>query len=198
MKDGFNKGVDKIMMRGKCTDADFELIKKHNRYRAIDFWDCKLTNLDCVLPLKKLETYCQYGGSIDEYAALMHVSALKEVFLNSIDQYGDLSFVKPLTQLKKLQVLYLKKLEAFPDLSANTALTTIRIWDCKRLADISTLANIPNLESVDILGTPHTPADLEFLVKLDNIKSINATFGTVKENGLMDELLQHYGKTKHG
>ena len=185
------------MMCRICTDADFELIKKHNRYKAIDFWDCRLKNLDCVLPLKKLETFCQYGGSVGDYSALEQVPTLGELFLNSINQYSDLSFVKPITQLKKLQLLYLKKLEILPNLTAHTALRYVRIWDCKRLADISALANIPNLESVDILGTPHTPAEFEFLLKLNNLKVFNATFGTVRDNKRMNELLQHYGKTKH-
>ena len=197
MKDGYNKGVGKIMMCRKCTDADFELIEKHNRYKAIDFWDCKLKNLNCVLPLKKLENFCQYGGSVADYSALEQVPTLNHVFLNSINQYGDLSFVKPLTQIHKLGLLYLNKLAVFPDLSAHTQLTTIRIWDCKRLADIQALATIPDLREIHILGTPHAPADFEFLLKLDTLQTFNATFGTVKENKLMAEMLQHYDKSKH-
>ena len=197
LKAGFNKGVGKLMMQGRCTEADFDLIKKHNRYKAIDFWDCHLKNLDCILPLRKLETFCQYGGSVADYSALEHVPTLGELFLNSINQYGDLSFVRPLAQINRLNLLYLNRLIVFPDLSTHTALRYVRIWDCKRLTDLRALATIPNLREVHILGTPHAPADLEFLLQLDNLKVLNATFGTVRDNKRMNELLQHYGKLKH-
>ena len=197
LKAGFNKGVGKIMMQGKCTEADFALIEKHSRYKKIDFWDCKLPSLECVLPLRKLESFCQYGGTMADYSALAQIPTLAELFLNSINGYGDLAFVKQLTQIKSLHLLYLNKLETLPDLSGNTSLTHVFLWNCKRLADISALTQIPNLEELDFVVTPQGPDDLEFLLRLDKIKRVNATFGTVKANKRMDELLLQHGKLKH-
>ncbi len=194
MKIGFNKVPGKLMMQGPCTQAELMLIQQHTRFRAIDFWGCNLKTLDCVLPLKKLDTICFYGGSVADFSALNHLPTLSELFINSLNRYGDLGFLIPLTQLKRLQLLHLSKLEAFPNLSNHTQLTTIRIWDCKRLADIRALAHIPNLQELDMLNTPHVPDDFIFLLETQNIQRISVTFGTVKENKRFAELLNHYGK----
>ena len=197
LKEGFNTAPGKIMMQGKCTPADLARIATHSRYRKIDFWNCRLPSLECLLPLKKLESYCQYGGTVSDYSALAQVPTLAELFLNSINGYGDLSFVKPLVQIKSLHLLYLNKLEAFPDLAGHTSLKHVFLWNCKRLADISALTKIPHLETLDFVDTPQGPDELEFLLKPDNIRRVNATFGTVKANKRMDDMLRHYGKSKH-
>ena len=98
--------------------------------------------------------------------------------------------------MEELSLVNLPKLERLPELSGCNKLKKVLLWDCKRLADIQALAAAPNLQQLDIVDTPHQPDDLEFLMKLDNIKYIDGQFGSNKANKRFEELLSQYGKMK--
>lgn len=198
MEDGFNKTRgNKIIIENRLGDLEIEQIKKHKRATIISLCRIKHPDLNFLEILSKLKAVEFYSTKVDNFDALTRIETLESVFLNGISNHEDLSFLSKLTQLTELDLLYLPKLEKFPDLSNCKKLKRIRIWNCKRLIDIKNLSLIPNLEEICIVETPQNPNDLEFLIQSSNIKYIAAQFGGVKINNQFEDLLIKYGKTQY-
>ena len=53
------------------------------------------------------------------------------------------------------------------------------------------------MEELRILGTPHKPEDLEFLMKIDHLQYIAAEFGSNKANKIFDDMLIKYNKKRN-
>lgn len=199
MEDGFHKvsKQKKIIIHRRLGDVEIEQIKKCKNYTEISLWHIKQKDLNFLSCLPNLTAIEFYGSEVDDFAALTKAENLERVFLNRIKKQEDVSFIGQLTQIKELDLMYLSKLEKFPDLSACKKLKRLRIWNCNKLFGIENIAAIPNLEEIDIVETPQKPGDLEFLIKLPNMKYFSAQFGGVKMNTVFDELLLKYGKLKH-
>lgn len=198
MEEGFHKVPGgKIIIEKRLGDIEIEQIKKHKRCTEISLWHTKHKDLNFLEILSKLNAAAFYGVQVHDYQALTKINTLERVFLNRIKNHEDLSFINQLENIRELDLLYLPKLEKFPDLSNCKKLTRIRIWNCKRLANIENLSLIPNLEELNIVETPQKPDDLEFLAKLNHIKYISAQFGSTKANKEFEDLLAKYGKTLH-
>lgn len=197
MEEGFRKVKNKIIIEKRLGDLEIAKINKYKNATAIALWSTKHKDLNFLEVLSKLNSVEFYSSQIDNFDALSRISTLEHLFLNGIKNHEDLSFINQLTQIEELDLLYLPKLEKFPDLSNCKNLRRIKIWQCKRLKDIQNLALIPNLEEFDIVDTPHIPEDLEFLIKTPNIKYISAEFGGAKKNMQFDELLKKHRKVKY-
>lgn len=199
MEEGFQKakGRNKILIHKRLGEIEIEQIKKHKNCTEIALWHIKSINLDFLELLPKLKAVEFYGIHSVNFDALAKIDTLERVFLNGIKNHEDLSFINQLTQIKELDLLYLPKLEKFPDLGNCKKLKRLQIWQCKRLTDIQALTLIPNLEEFNIVDTPQTPDDLEFLIKAPNIKYVSGQFGSAKKNKQFDELLEKYGTKKY-
>lgn len=197
MEEGFHKVKNKIIIEKRLGDFEIAQINKHKNCKSIALWRIKHKDLNFLEILSKLNSVEFYSSQIENFDALSRISTLECLFLNGIKNHEDLSFINQLTQIKELDLLYLPKLEKFPDLSNCKNLRRISIWQCKRLKDIQTLTLIPNLEEFNIVDTPHIPEDLEFLIKTPNIKYISGEFGGTKKNMQFDELLKKHGKVKY-
>ena len=199
MDDGFHKATErnKIIIQKRLGDIELEQIKNHKDCTEIGLWYTKHKDLNFLEILSKLTSVDFYGIQTNSYDALTKIETLESVFLNGIKNHEDLSFINQLTQIRELDLLYLPKLEKFPDLSNCKKLKRIKIWHCKRLTNIQSLALIPNLEEISIIEIPQKPEDLEFLMKLSNIKYISGQFGRMKINKQFEELLTKYGKIQH-
>ncbi len=199
MEGGFYKVPkrSKIIIQKRLGDIEMEQIKKHKDCTEIALWNTKHKDLQFLEILSKLISVEFYSIQVDDFDALTKIYTLERVFLNGIKNHGNLSFINQLENIRELDLLYLPKLEKFPDLSNCKKLTRIRIWNCKRLTNIENLSLIPNLEEFAILETPQNPENLEFLIKLDNIKYVSAQFGTNKLNKQFEDLLAAYEKIRH-
>ncbi|WP_163400326.1 hypothetical protein [Flavobacterium fluviatile] len=200
MEEGFQKakGRNKILIQKRLGEIEIEQIKKHKNSPEIGLWHIKKRDLDFLEFLPKLKIVELYSVHTVNFDALARIDTLESLFLHTIKNHEDLSFINQLTQIKELDLLYLPKLEKFPDLSNCKNLKRLRIWQCKRLTDIQSLTLIPNLEEFEIADTPQAPDDLEFLIKAPNIKYISGEFGGTKKNNLFEELLKKHGKEKYG
>ena len=200
MEEGFQKakGRNKILIQKHLGEVEIEQIKKHKNCPEIGLWHIKNRDLDFLELLPKLRNVELYSVHTSNFDALANIDTLESLFLNAIKNHEDLSFINRLSQIKELDLLYLPKLEKFPDLSNCKNLKRLRIWQCKRLTDIQSLTLIPNLEEFEIVDTPQAPDDLEFLIKAPNIKHVSGQFGGIKKNNLFEELLKKHGKEKYG
>lgn len=197
MEEGFHKIKNRILIERRLGVIEIAQIKKHKNCPEIALWKTKHKDLNFLELLVKLKSVEFYASYIDNYDALTRINTLECLFLNGVKNLEDLSFINQLTQIRELDLLYLPKSEKVPDLSNCKKLTKIKLYNCKRLADIDNLRLIPSLEEIDILGTPQNPDDLEFLIKLENVKYITAEFGSNKVNKQFDDLLTKYGKTRY-
>lgn len=185
-----------ILIKDVFDTKEIAKIKRYKNYSVLSLWRTKHPDLEFLKLMPGLEELGLYRTSIENYQALQEIGNLRKLFLNGITKHENLSFISPLSQIKELSLLYLPKLEKLPDLSACTGLKSVLLWNCKRLADIEALAAAPNLEQLNFVDTPHQPDDLEFLIKLDNIKYIDGQFGSIKANKRFEELLSQYGKKR--
>ncbi|PXY46082.1 hypothetical protein [Flavobacterium hydrophilum] len=200
MEEGFQKakGRNKILIHKRLGEVEIEQIKKHKNCPEIGLWYIKNKNLEFLEFLQKLKVVELYGVHTTNFEALARIDTLENLFVNAIKNHEDLSFINQLSQIEELDLLYLPKLEKFPDLSNCKKLKRLRIWQCKKLTNIQALTLIPNLEKVEITDTPQAPEDLEFLIKAPNIKYVSGQFGGTKKNNLFEELLKKHGKEKYG
>ena len=185
-----------ILIKDTFGEKEITKIKRYKNYPALSLTLTKHADLEFLKLMPNLEELELYTTTIENYQAVQETGSLRKLLLNNIRQYEDLSFISPLTQIEKISLLNLKKLEKLPDISNCKKLRHIFLWDCKKLSDISSLASAPCLEQLDIVDTPHQPDDLEFLMKLENIKYIDGQFGSNKVNKRFEELLTQYGKMK--
>lgn len=197
MEEGFHKVKNKIIIEKRLSDIEIAQITKHKSCTAIALWHMKQKDLNFLEILTKLTSVEIYASQIDSFEALTKISTLEHVFLNEIKNHGDLSFLNQLTQIRVLDLLYLPKLEKFPDLSDCKKLEKVKLYSCKNLTDIDNIKRISSIEEIEVLGTPHEPNDLEFLIALTNVKYITAQFGSNKANKQFDDLLTKYGKTRY-
>ncbi|WP_348800284.1 hypothetical protein [Flavobacterium adhaerens] len=198
MEEGFHKVKgNKIIIYKRLDEHEIEQIKKHKNSTEIGLWHTKNKNLDFLQILNKLKAVDFYGIHTENFEAMATIETLERVFLNNIKNHNQLSFLGSLKQIQELDLLYLSKLEKFPDLSNCQNLKSIRIMNCKKLTNIENLAFVPNLEEINIIETPQTPEDLEFLIQLPNIKYCSAQFGKNKLNSQFEKLLMKYGKTHY-
>jgi hypothetical protein len=197
MKEGFSKASNKIIIHKRFGEHEIAKIKKHKDCTEIALWHTKHEDLNFLEMLPNLQSVEFYATHVEDYRVLIKIKSLKHLFLSGIKFHEDLSFIKDFTQIEELDLLYLAKVEVFPNLSDCKNLTKLLLWNCKRLTDITNLSLLPNLEEINIVDTPHKPEDLEFLIKLDNVKYISGQFGSQKANKVFEDLLVKYGKTQH-
>jgi hypothetical protein len=197
MKEGFSKASNKIIIHKRFGEHEIAKIKKHKDCTEIALWHTKHEDLNFLEMLPNLQSVEFYATHVEDYRVLIKIKSLKHLFLSGIKFHEDLSFIKDFTQIEELDLLYLPKVEVFPNLSDCKNLTKLLLWNCKRLTDITNLSLLPNLEEINIVDTPHKPEDLEFLIKLDNVKYISGQFGSQKANKVFEDLLVKYGKTQH-
>ena len=186
----------KILIEQQLGEHELEQLAKHSRITSIGLFNLKIADLQFLSLLPRLERLEIYGGSIGSYEALSTIPTLRQVFLNRIRALDDLSFLAGIAALETVDLLYLSKVERIPDLSASTRLTTLRIIECKRLVDLSALTAIPSLESLEIVVSPLTPEDIEFLMAAKNLPYINL-FGGARQNARCDAMLERHGKSRY-
>jgi hypothetical protein len=197
MKEGFSKVSNKIIIQKRFGEHEIAKIKKHKDCTEIALWHTKHEDLNFLEMLPNLQSVEFYATHVEDYSALIKIKSLEHLFLNGVKNHENLSFINGFTQIKKLDLLNLPKLINFPNLSDCSNLNELLLWNCKRLTDITNLSLIPNLEELKIVDTPQKPEDLEFLIKLDNLKYISGQFGSQKTNKVFEDLLLKYGKTQH-
>lgn len=185
-----------ILIKDEFGAKEIAKIKKYRNYPALSLTLTKHADLEFLKLMPNLEVLELYTTTIENYGVLNKIGTLRELFLNNIRQHEDLSFISSLSQIEKLSLLNLRQLEKLPDLSRCKRLKKVFLWDCKKLKDIQALAAVPNLEQLDIVDTPQQPDDLEFLMRMDNIKYIDGQFGSNKANKRFEELLEQHGKMK--
>jgi hypothetical protein len=186
----------KILIEQRLGEHELEQLARHSRITSIGLFNLKLADLQFLSLLPRLERLEIYGGSIGSYEALSTIPTLRQVFLNRIRALDDLTFLAGIAELETVDLLYLSNVESIPDLSARTRLTTLRIIECKRLVDLTALAAIPSLESLEIVVSPLTPEDIEFLMAAENLPYINL-FGGARQNARTDAMLERYGKARY-
>jgi hypothetical protein len=186
----------KILIEERLGEHELEQIARHPRITSIGLFNLRLADLEFLTLLPRLERLEIYGGSIGSYDALTSISTLRHVFLNRIRGLDDLSFLAGIAALEQVDLLYLSKVESIPDLSALTRLTSVAIMQCQRLVDLTALASIRSLESLEIVASPLTPEDIEFLMQAPNLPYINL-FGGARQNTRCDAMLETYGKSRY-
>lgn len=185
-----------ILIKDVFGAKEIAKIKRYKNYPVLSLTLTKHPDLEFLKLMPELQVLELYTTTIDNYDALNEINTLRELLLNNTRQHEDLSFIGSLSQIEKLSLLNLRQLEKLPDLSGCKGLKRVFLWDCKKLKDIQALATAPNLEQLGIVDTPHQPDDLEFLMKLENIKYIDGQFGSNKANKRFEELFKQYGKMK--
>ena len=201
MKPGFNKfKLDngyKIHIEKRLDESDLKKLAKEKDMTNIALSGVKLDNLEFLTQFKKLKDIQLYGTTIQDYTALASLKSLRELFLNRITPHEDLSWLKQVSQIQKLSLLYMPQLTKFPDISASKKLTDITLWQCKRLKDIKNLAKISSLKNLTVVDTPQVPKDFEFIMKMPSVKTISAQFGSTKLNDEFKALLAKHKKKQH-
>lgn len=199
MEVGFNlvgESNEFIYIQDRLSEDDISKILEYKECTTITFWYVKHPDLAFLGEMTNLTKVLLYSSKIEDFGILSTLKNLKELCINGIKNQEDLAFLSNITQIESLQLLYLPKLEKFPNLS-QTKLKKLQIWHCKRLIDIQNITQITSLEELRILGTPHKPEDLEFLMKIDHLQYIAAEFGSNKANKIFDDMLIKYNKKRN-
>lgn len=165
--------------------------RKKQRLSITGIKQLDLATIACMTELKELALY---RSTVKDYAPLQQFPQLRELLVNGGSSSDQFESIGGLTQIEKLSLHYLPQLERLPDFSQSTSLRAVRLWQCKRLADIQALATAPALEEVEIIDTPHAPAQLEFLMRLPTVRYVSGQFGSKKQNSEFTAMLERYGK----
>jgi hypothetical protein len=113
-----------------------------------------------------------------------------------VKQLDQLAVVSQLPQIRQLGLANLHTLTKLPDLSACTQLREVRVWNCKRLEDLSALLGAEGLEAVTLVGIPYVPSELERLLARPRLAYLHATFGSKRANDEFSSLLARHGKQR--
>ncbi len=195
MREGFQKAsqFNKIIINKRLNSKDLAQIEKHKTCPEIALWNTRHDDLRFLSLLSSLISLEMYGVNVKDYGALQKLP-IQKLFLNRVTPHQDLSFISQMKKLQELSLLYLPKLEVFPDLSQCKHLKKITLWNCKRLKYIESLKFIPKLQEITLIDTPQEPNDLVFLMECKQVRYISSQFGNNKSNKHFDDLLKKYKK----
>lgn len=179
--------------RSALSRTDRARLEKYCNHSVLTLHHVCEPSLEFLRSWGELSDLRIYGCQIADCTALSTLASLKHLhYHTNRSKTPDLSFLSDLTPLKTLSIGYVTHLTALPDLASCRRLERLSIFQCNKLSDIEALLHIPKLQSVAICGTPLTPADLEPLMALPNLRSISAAFGQVESDKLFHELRAKY------
>jgi hypothetical protein len=185
---------DHVFAKGPLVKRDWTRLAKLRDQQVLTLSGVRADSLDFLANWTKLRSLRFYGCIVGDYSALARLKRLDDLFLNGIrTRTADLTFLGQLTRLENLGIAGVPHLTAFPDLSRCTRLKRLSIHGCKRLCDLSSIVQIPNLESFGITGTLVQPADLEPIMAMPTIKLMSGAFGRVKLNAEFRMLMAKHG-----
>lgn len=185
----------KVVIEGKISGPEQEfLIEKYKTKKVFEIWRSQLKELSFLKNLPNIEVLSLINTKVEDSQALSQIGTLKNLFLNEFKPGSGWDFLAGLSQIEELQILNTRGELALPDLQKLGGLKIFRLWGCKGFTDISILNHAPNLEEVELIDTGLSPADLLFLFERPNVKYLNASFKTKKENDTFQEYLDRYGK----
>ena len=133
MEVGFNlvgENNEFIYIQDRLSEDDISKILEYKECTTITFWYVKHPDLAFLGEMTNLTKVLLYSSKIEDFGILSTLKNLKELCINGIKNQEDLAFLSNITQIESLQLLYLPKLEKFPNLS-QTKLKKLQIWLCK-------------------------------------------------------------------
>ena len=122
---------------------------------------------------------------------------MRSLFINTSAIAAGFDFLADLAQVEELHLLNHRGPLTLPALEGMAALKRFRVWGCKGFTDISVLAEVPQLEEVELIDAGLEPEDLKPLITKPTIRYVNAQFATQSRNAHFTELLAKYGKGKY-
>ena len=188
------EGEVHIVVEGPLSKRDLTSLQKYRDQQLLTLRHIQSDSLEFISDWADLRDLRLYGCRIGKWSPLTGLQSLEHLFLNGMrDRQPDLSFLSQLTRLEKLGVGAFPHWTVFPDMSRCTRLKRLHIFGCKRLADLSAVPRIPNLESFGIVQTPQEPNDLLPIMAMPKMKAMSGAFGSRKKDDLFQELLKKHG-----
>jgi hypothetical protein len=179
--------------KAPLTKRDSTALHKYRDQRQLTVSNLHAESLDFLTEWRELRSLRMYGCKVPDCWALTRLPKFRHLWYHTNrDKTPDLSFLSALKHIESLGVGYVTYLESFPDLSTCLRLQELKIFSCKRLRDISTLAAIPKLQRFSIVDTPQMPRDLEQIMTLKTLKKMSGAFGSNKQDELFHQLLAEH------
>jgi len=145
----------------------------------------KMNNFDFINNLDNLKQIILLFGSYKNLDAIGNSKKLKTLEINRTAQIPNFDFLNSLNSLNSLYLEGLSKMEKLPNLSGLTNLKRIRIKNNSRLIDVSSLNQLPNLETFLLFFPDRYKAtyrkkllnqSIDFLLNSETVKYTNLFF----------------------
>ncbi len=138
------KGLESLYVDG--MKKGLENVKHLMNLKTLTFRGVKLDNLDFLAELTKLQELNLLYGSYKDLKVVSKLDGLKELEISRVRQIPDYQFLRNLINLEKLYFEGMSEMYSLPDLSGLKSLKRIQVGNNRRLSDISSISQIPNLE----------------------------------------------------
>jgi hypothetical protein len=183
----------------KATDEGREYLRGLKGLQELYINDgTGIRNLDFLADMTGLQTLISEGGTpLVSDADLMHIKEMKRLkTLVIVNQWGNHPNEKltgkvfgPVKELKQLENLRLcncnLKGDGIRQLEGHPTLRTLDFW-LSKMEDpqLASLATLPKLESLGLVGTPTTDAGLVHLKGMSNLKHLDLRYTKVTDAGV--------------
>jgi hypothetical protein len=194
MKPSVRKAGQVLSVEGALGPAERKWLARYPASTVLTLRRVTIDDLTFLDALPELEHLQLYATRIADWSALSRVQTLRRLFVNGVKDPGSLAIVSRTAHLRQLSLANLPTLTKLPDLSSCRDLREVRLWNCKRLGDITALLHAPALEELSLVATPHVPSDLIPLLALPRLEYLSATFESKRANDEFAALLTQHGK----
>ncbi|KQR17398.1 hypothetical protein [Cellulomonas sp. Leaf334] len=182
-----------VVVEGSFSESEL-LVGRYTSRRDFELWRSQHASLAFLTNLPVIERLGLINVKVADPRALAELGTLRSLFLNGFRSASGWGFLADLTQIEELHILNTRGPLVLPDLQRLDHLTTVRIWGCKGLSDITMLTDVPHLEEVELVDTALTPDDLLPLLEKPSIAYLGSSFARKRDTDLVDEYLDRYGK----
>lgn len=130
-----------------------------------------------------------------DYATMYGNTNLKRLELWSLNKILDLDILTKMPSLEYVKVSDLFNIECLPELSQCKNIKTLIFDNLKRLSNVSNLAYLPNIETIEFYRAKSINIDdIEIILKNSSLKKFKCNTGSVRSDSKINELIKKYNK----
>ncbi len=136
----FAPSLESLSLAGDFRDI-LTTVPNLGRLEAIWFVSTKLDGFDFLDGLP-IEIFGNYGGRVQSFDSLRKLKMLRHLWIKTNPKIENLDFLEELTNLERIELLYLAKVDRFPKCDHLKKLGLVFAFECNRLSDISELEKL--------------------------------------------------------
>jgi Leucine-rich repeat (LRR) protein len=165
---------------------DFDVIGELSRLRELSVRGVTRTDLSPLAKLHSLESFRLLLGGTRDLSALKSLAQLRKLEISMVRRLSDLDIIADIESLENLNLSYLPRLVKLPSFSRLRSLKSVDIEKLPGLQDLTSIADAPALEKFSFVGMPKLPIDaFRSFVGHPTLKQIDGGLGSTKKNRLL-------------